>query len=116
MTLPFSRASRAPTPCLRALRSFSSTRARPTPRIPYTATCPAPTCACGATPRGLDIDRTTPLLHTMAPYAEQVLLCTGAGDWRSNLEDDGAAGEFVRGLKREIGKGAPGFDVCVLVG
>ncbi|KAF1363984.1 hypothetical protein EJ07DRAFT_162514 [Lizonia empirigonia] len=82
----------------------------PVPSIPYTATCPAPTCACGSTPRGLDIDRTTPLLNTMAPYAEQVLLCTGKEDWASNLEDDGATGEFVKGLKSVIGKGAPGFD------
>lgn len=49
----------------------------------------------------------------MAPYTEQVLLCTGKEDWTSNLEDDvGGTAEFVKGLKGVIGKGGEGFDVC----
>ena len=48
----------------------------------------------------------------MAPYAEQVILCTGKEDWASNIEqEEGATGEFVSGLKSVIGKGAEGFDV-----
>jgi leucyl-tRNA synthetase len=49
----------------------------------------------------------------MAPYTEQVLLCTGKADWASNLEDDGGdTATFVKGLKRVIGKGGEAFDVC----
>jgi hypothetical protein len=49
----------------------------------------------------------------MAPYTEQVLLCTGKEDWASNLEDEeGATAEFVKGLKAVIGKGGEAFDVC----
>jgi hypothetical protein len=49
----------------------------------------------------------------MAPYAEQVILCTGKEDWASNIEqEEGATGEFVSGLKSVIGKGGEGFDVC----
>jgi leucyl-tRNA synthetase len=49
----------------------------------------------------------------MAPYAEQVILCTGKEDWASNIEqEEGATGEFVSGLKGVIGKGGEGFDVC----
>ncbi|KAF3000843.1 Leucyl-tRNA synthetase, mitochondrial [Curvularia kusanoi] len=47
----------------------------------------------------------------MAPYTEQVLLCTGKEDWTSNLEDDsGATADFVKGLKSIIGKGGEAFD------
>ncbi|KAJ4310805.1 hypothetical protein N0V94_008273, partial [Neodidymelliopsis sp. IMI 364377] len=47
----------------------------------------------------------------MAPYTEQVLLCTGKEDWTSNLEDDeGATADFVKGLKGVIGKGGEAFD------
>jgi hypothetical protein len=48
----------------------------------------------------------------MAPYAEQVIICTGKEDWASNIEqEEGATGEFVSGLKSVIGKGGEGFDV-----
>lgn len=50
----------------------------------------------------------------MAPYTEQVLLCTGKDDWTSRIEDEeSASGDFVRGLKGEIGRGGKGFDVCL---
>jgi hypothetical protein len=49
----------------------------------------------------------------MAAYAEQVILCTGQEDWHSNIEqEDGATGDFVKGLKGVIGKGGEAFDVC----
>ncbi|KAL5448200.1 hypothetical protein PMIN07_009433 [Paraphaeosphaeria minitans] len=89
------------------IRTFTtSTHRRQTPPT----TC-SPTCACAGTPPDLDIDRTTPLLHTMAPYTEQVVLCTGKDDWSSRIDDeDSAAGDFVRGLGAEIGRGGKGFD------
>lgn len=116
MSVAFLRLPRARAPCIRAFRSFSTTVPRFQPAvqsIPYTESCPSPTCACAPTPSDLDIDRKTPLLNTMAPYTEQVLLCTGKEDWASNLEDDeGATADFVKGLKGVIGKGGEAFDVC----
>lgn len=48
----------------------------------------------------------------MASYSEQVVFCTGKNDWTSNIEqEEGETGDFVKGLKGVIGKGAPGFDV-----
>ncbi|KAH6642692.1 Sucrase/ferredoxin-like-domain-containing protein [Boeremia exigua] len=114
MSVSFLRLSRARTPCIRAIRSFSTTTPRlqsPVSSIPYTEPCPSPTCACASAPPDLDIDRKTPLLNTMAPYTEQVLLCTGKEDWTSNLEDDeSATADFVKGLKGVIGRGGEAFD------
>lgn len=108
--MSFTRFSRVTIP--HAFRFFSTTSARFQSAIPYTPSCPSPTCECAATPPDLDIDRKTPLLNTMAAYSEQVILCTEKGDWVSNIEqEEGETGEFVRGLKGVIGKGGPGFDV-----
>ncbi|USP80615.1 uncharacterized protein yc1106_07889 [Curvularia clavata] len=95
-----------------AFRSFSTTRARlQSSPIPYISSCPSPTCECASAPPDLDIDRKTPLLNTMASYSEQVVFCTGKEDWTSNIEqEEGETGDFVKGLKGVIGKGAPGFD------
>ncbi|KAJ4348069.1 uncharacterized protein N0V89_009441 [Didymosphaeria variabile] len=47
----------------------------------------------------------------MAPYTEQVLICTGKDDWTSRIEDEeSTSGDFVRALKGEIGRGGKGFD------
>ncbi|KAJ4287572.1 hypothetical protein N0V90_012275 [Kalmusia sp. IMI 367209] len=47
----------------------------------------------------------------MAPYAEQVLICTGKEDWKSRIEDEeSSSGDFVRGLRGVIGRGGKGFD------
>ncbi|KAJ8118948.1 hypothetical protein OPT61_g162 [Boeremia exigua] len=114
MSVAFLRLSKAQAPRISAVRSFSSTSLRlqsPVQSVPYTESCPSPTCACASAPPDLDIDRKTPLLNTMAPYTEQVLLCTGKEDWTSNLEDDeGATADFVKGLKGVIGKGGEAFD------
>ncbi|KAF1965843.1 hypothetical protein BU23DRAFT_545272 [Bimuria novae-zelandiae CBS 107.79] len=94
------------------IRSIATTPARhqtsPPPPLPE---CSPATCTCAGTPPDLDIDRKTSLLHTTAPYAEQVLICTGKDDWTSRIEDeDSPSGDFVRGLKGEIGRGGEGFD------
>ncbi|EUC48990.1 hypothetical protein COCMIDRAFT_85869 [Bipolaris oryzae ATCC 44560] len=108
--MPLARLPRALTP--RIISTFSTTRLRfQSSSIPYTPTCPSPTCECASAPKDLDIDRKTPLLNTMAPYSEQVVFCTGKDDWASNIEQEGGdTGDFVKGLKNVIGKGAPGFD------
>jgi hypothetical protein len=110
MSFTFSRLSRVP---IRHVRYVSTPQRCPYSSIPTTPHCPSPTCACASAPPDLDIDRTTPLLNTMAAYSQQVILCTGKSDWHSNIEqEDGATGEFVKGMKSVIGKGAAGFDVC----
>lgn len=112
--MSFSRCVRTRTSNLHPFRALSTTAHRPQSSIPYTPTCPAPTCPCASTPPDLDIDRKTPLLNTMASYTEQVLICTGKEDWSSRIEDEqSSAGAFVRGLRAEIGKGGKGFDVCL---
>ncbi|KAF2002440.1 hypothetical protein P154DRAFT_553064 [Amniculicola lignicola CBS 123094] len=81
--------------------------------IPWTPTCPAPTCTCAAPPPEFkDIDHDSPLLNTMATYSEQVVLCTGQSDWISNIaeEKDQGWGEFVRGLRGVVGRGGDAFD------
>ncbi|KAF2250662.1 hypothetical protein BU26DRAFT_268090 [Trematosphaeria pertusa] len=109
--MSFSRCVRTRTSNLHPFRALSTTAHRPQSSIPYTPTCPAPTCPCASTPPDLDIDRKTPLLNTMASYTEQVLICTGKEDWSSRIEDEqSSAGAFVRGLRAEIGKGGKGFD------
>ncbi|KAF2826140.1 hypothetical protein CC86DRAFT_466924 [Ophiobolus disseminans] len=113
MSATFARLSRAPAPCIRILRQnihTTPTRAQRQP-IPTTPTCPPPTCACASTPPDLAIDRTSPLLNTVAAYASQVVLCTGTSDWPSNIEQEGGAtGEFVKGLKGIVGRGGEAFD------
>ncbi|KAL4776181.1 Sucrase/ferredoxin-like-domain-containing protein [Aspergillus nidulans var. acristatus] len=87
----------------------------PTP-FPVTKTCPEPKCSCPPTPsvpEGLPLDHDHPLNGTMAAYAQQIVVCTGQRDWTSRIEDDGKEqgwGEFVRGLKRLMGRGGPYAD------
>lgn len=98
---------------LRRYRHFSSSAPRCQSSIAHIPSCPSPTCLCAPMPRDLDIDRKTPLLHTMAPYSEQVVICTGKDDWTSRVEDEESdAGDFVRGIKGVIGRGGKAFDVC----
>jgi hypothetical protein len=55
-------------------------------------------------------------MHTMAPYSEHVLVCTGKDDWSSRIEDEeGLSGDFVRALKGVVGKGGRLFDVGKLL-
>lgn len=99
-------------PAFRVVRLLSSNASSSRPPIPFTQSCPLPTCKCASTPPDLDIDRKTPLLNTMAPYAEQVIICTGKEDWASNIEQEkGPTGDFIKGLKSVIGKGGEAFDV-----
>lgn len=63
-------------------------------------------------PSDLEIDRKASLLHTVAAYSSQVLVCTGKDDWTSRIEDEqSAAGDFIRDLKGVIGRGGEAFDV-----
>ncbi|KAH7392963.1 Sucrase/ferredoxin-like-domain-containing protein [Pyrenochaeta sp. MPI-SDFR-AT-0127] len=111
MAFTFARLSRAPAPCIRIGRQFSATTSRRQSVIPYTQSCPSPTCECAAAPPDLDIDRKAPLLNTMAAYSEQVIFCTGKEDWASNIEqEEGETGDFVKGLKGVVGRGGVGFD------
>ena len=99
-------------PLRQPTRTISSTPKRALSSIPYIPTCPPSTCTCVPTPPDLDIDHKTPLLNTMASYAQHVVVCSGKPDWASRIEDEqSSAGDFVRGLKSVIGRGGARFDV-----
>ncbi|KAF2742933.1 hypothetical protein M011DRAFT_411675 [Sporormia fimetaria CBS 119925] len=96
---------------LSALRIGNAGARRYGSQLQHIPTCPSPTCPCAPTPQDLDIDRKTPLLHTMAAYTEQLFICTGRNDWTSRVEDEpSSAGDFVRGVKGIIGRGGKAFD------
>ncbi|KAL5327295.1 hypothetical protein ACEPPN_004989 [Leptodophora sp. 'Broadleaf-Isolate-01'] len=56
-------------------------------------------------PEGLPIDHSKPLNGTMAPYAEQVLICTGKDDWESKIEDENAGDNLAADIKELMGRG-----------
>jgi hypothetical protein len=74
------------------------------PPFPTIETCPSPTCQCGETPAGLDIEREQNINGSMPAYAEQVLISTGKDDWTSRIEDDEEGGAFVRQIKSFLGQ------------
>ncbi|KAJ2903990.1 FMI1 protein [Zalerion maritima] len=76
--------------------------------LPTIPTCPSPTCSCASTPSfpdNLEIDRKTPLNGLMPAYAEQVLVCTGQGDWSSKIEADNSGDNLAADLKELFGRG-----------
>lgn len=102
--------------------SRSDTPRRPLdipPPFPVTQTCPEPSCSCAPTPpmpEGLEIDHEQPLNGTMAAYTQQLLICTGQGDWASRIEDDGkgkAWGALSKGLRKLMGRRGRYADVCI---
>ena len=65
-------------------------------------------------PDGLDIDHSSNLSGTMAPYSSHVLVHTGQRDWKSKIEDEhstGTWGPFLARLKKEFGRGGQYHDV-----
>ena len=64
-----------------------------------------------AFPDGLEIDHSKPLNGTMAPYAEQLLICTGQRDWPSKVEDDHGGENLVADVKELVGRGGEFADV-----
>lgn len=56
-------------------------------------------------PDGLEIDHSKPLHGTMAPYAEQLLVCTGHADWVSRVEEDNGGDNLVADVKELVGRG-----------
>lgn len=100
---------------LRVPRRHYATSYKPPP-FPTTPTCPNPTCTCSAMPElppSLPIDYKTALNGTMAPYAEQVLICTGQEDWSSRIEDENSGDNMAAVLKKLVGRGSMYYtDVC----
>ncbi|SPN98943.1 related to sucrase/ferredoxin-like family protein Fmi1 [Cephalotrichum gorgonifer] len=87
--------------------------------VPHVDKCPEPQCACEPAPGDLEIDRKGNLRGAFVPYAQHVLVCTGKDDWASRVEEEeGAAGDVVRGLKGVFGRGGkfcdPYHNVSVL--
>ncbi|KAG4417622.1 hypothetical protein IFR04_009267 [Cadophora malorum] len=71
-----------------------------------------------AMPEGLPIDHTKSLNGTMAPYAEQVLICTGKDDWLSKIEDENSGDNLAADIKELMGRGGmfsdPYHNVSIL--
>lgn len=63
-------------------------------------------------PAGLPIDHAKSLNGTMAPYAEQVLVCTGKEDWLSKIEDENSGDNLAADIKELMGRGGTYSDVC----
>ena len=86
--------------------SFSTFRPPHSPHIPKIPTCPASKCVCAPTPVFPDthpIDHTTPLAGAVATYAAHLLVCTGADDWPSRIEDANDGDNAAAKLKRWYG-------------
>ena len=66
-----------------------------------------------ALPDGLEIDHSKPLNGTMAPYSEQVLICTGQRDWKSRIEEENDGDNLAADLKKLLGRGGIYSDVCL---
>jgi hypothetical protein len=64
-------------------------------------------------PEGLEIDNKKPLNGTMAPFAEQVLICTGKADWKSRIEDENHGDNLAADLKELLGRGGIYSDVSL---
>lgn len=47
----------------------------------------------------------------MAPFAEQVLICTGKRDWKSRIEDENGGDNLAADLKELLGRGGIYSDV-----
>lgn len=96
-------------------RQISRIRSSPV-AFPTAPSCPNPTCAFAGTPalpNGLEIDHNKPLNGTMAPYSEQVLICTGERDWKSRIEDENDGDNLAADLKELLGRGGIYSDVCL---
>ncbi|KAI1111908.1 Sucrase/ferredoxin-like-domain-containing protein [Nemania sp. NC0429] len=83
--------------------------------------CPSPTCDCADTPampEGLAIDYEGNLNGLISGYAEQVLICTGRGDWPSRIEEDNSGDNLAADLKELVGRGGiysdPFHNVSIL--
>lgn len=50
----------------------------------------------------------------MAPYAEQVIICTGKDDWSSKIEDENSGDNLANDLKELLGRGGVFADVFIL--
>ena len=66
-------------------------------------------------PPSMSIDYKTALSGTMAPYAEQVLICTGQDDWLSKIEEENSGDNLAADLKELLGKGGMYADVCLSI-
>ncbi|KAF3771005.1 hypothetical protein M406DRAFT_35166 [Cryphonectria parasitica EP155] len=119
--LPFRllRASKRTTPLIPSQRTYSASAKSPS--FPTVPTCPSPTCECAPTPAmpdGLPIDHQGKLNGLISNYSEQVLICTGKGDWPSRIEEDNSGDNLAADLKELFGRGGvysdPFHNISVL--
>lgn len=66
-------------------------------------------------PPDLPIDYTSTLHGKIPVYAEQVLVCTGRGDWGSNIYEEEGGVNLASELKAVLGRGGVYDDVCMRI-
>lgn len=72
-------------------------------------------CACDIQfPEGLEIDRSRPLINTVANYNQHVVIATGKDDWESRIENEDGVGDMARTLKDITKVKGERFDVYPL--
>jgi hypothetical protein len=102
--------------CRNARRAYAIRPEQPS--FPTVPSCPSPTCSCSAEipelPSNLAIDHTTKLNGTMAPYAEQVLLCTGKDDWASKIVEENSGDNVAAQFDRLLGRNGLYANVTVI--
>lgn len=102
---------------LRIRRSYAI---RPeAPSFPTIPACPSPSCCpdwaeTPQLPENLPIDHATKLNGTMAPYAEQVLICTGKDDWPSKIQDENNGENLATEFQRLLTRGGEYADVITI--
>ncbi|KAL8935870.1 MAG: hypothetical protein Q9211_004475 [Gyalolechia sp. 1 TL-2023] len=86
----------------RQTRQSSTVKATSGRKLSITRGTPATRseCACDIQfPKGLEIDRTRPLINTVAAYNQHVIIATGKNDWDSRIENQEGIGDMARALK-----------------
>ena len=95
-------------------RRALATKSNNPPPFPTIPTCPAPTCACAASPTlpsGFEIDHKAPLNGLISNYAQHVLVCTGEDDWPSRIEDAHGGDNLAADLRELVGPKGKFSDV-----
>lgn len=100
----------------REARHSSTVRSSTGRKLSITRGTPATISDCDCNiqlPKGLEIDRTRPLINTVASYNQHVVIATGKNDWESRIENEVGVGDMARTLKDMTKSSGEWFDVCI---
>ncbi|KAI4173229.1 MAG: hypothetical protein LQ343_003056 [Gyalolechia ehrenbergii] len=97
----------------REARHSSTVRSSTGRKLSITRGTPATISDCDCNiqlPKGLEIDRTRPLINTVASYNQHVVIATGKNDWESRIENEVGVGDMARTLKDMTKSSGEWFD------